>query len=62
MGKTVKEVQGTFATPGYTIHIPQGYVHRAGAYGVDTTFIEVQTGTSFEESDIERFEDDYGRN
>ena len=28
---------------------------------VDLSFIEVQTGEYFEEDDIERLEDDYGR-
>jgi len=62
IGRTVKDIQGTFATPGFTIDIPQGHIHRAEAYGSeDCTFIEVQTGTYFGEDDIERFEDDYGR-
>ena len=28
---------------------------------LDLTFIEVQTGSSFEEEDIIRYDDDYGR-
>jgi len=47
--------------PGQIAVIPRGVVHRAKAVGVDTTFIEVQTGTYFGEDDIERFQDDYGR-
>jgi mannose-6-phosphate isomerase-like protein (cupin superfamily) len=35
--------------------------HRISAPRDEVVFVEVQTGTSFDEDDIERFEDDYGR-
>ena len=43
--------------------IPCGSVHRIENTGnVDLRFIEVQTGEYLGEDDIERLEDDYGRN
>ena len=55
-------VKKVFREPGESIKIPLGAKHRA----VNETdeivqFIEVQTGESFDESDIVRIEDDYGR-
>jgi mannose-6-phosphate isomerase-like protein (cupin superfamily) len=48
--------------PGERCHIPQGWVHRASnTTDEPVVFLEVQRGESFEEDDIERFEDDYGR-
>lgn len=48
--------------PGQSIDIPQGAWHRVGNPGpVDLVLVEVQTGASFAEEDIERREDDYGR-
>lgn len=48
--------------PGDSIAIPLGARHRIANPGdTDVAFIEVQTGTSFAEHDIERFEDDFGR-
>ena len=51
-----------FRNQGESIHIPLGSKHRI----INETdeiliFIEVQTGESFEEEDIIRIEDDYGR-
>jgi mannose-6-phosphate isomerase-like protein (cupin superfamily) len=46
---------------GDTISIPEGRIHRVGAYGKGLVLIEVQTGKSVDESDIVRIEDDYGR-
>jgi mannose-6-phosphate isomerase len=47
---------------GQAIDIPCGALHRIQNPGrVNMTFIEIQTGESFGEDDIERFEDDYGR-
>ena len=47
---------------GQAIDIPRGALHRIQNPGtVNMTFIEIQTGESFGEDDIERFEDDYGR-
>jgi len=48
---------------GESVEIPHGSVHRIENTGnVDLSFIEVQTGEYFGEDDIERLEDDYGRN
>ena len=48
--------------PGRIQPIPLHYIHRVQAdSSEDLVFIEVQLGTSFEEGDIERFEDDFGR-
>jgi len=48
--------------PGDSIAIPLGARHRIANPGkAAVAFIEVQTGTSFAEQDIERFEDDFGR-
>ncbi|HET8560651.1 MAG TPA: glycosyltransferase [Marmoricola sp.] len=45
-----------------TIDIPAGVAHRvANAGEEELVFIEVQTGTYFGEDDIERLDDDYGR-
>lgn len=48
--------------PGESVQIPVKSRHRVTAIG-DTSlvFIEIQTGISFDESDIVRYEDDYGR-
>jgi mannose-6-phosphate isomerase-like protein (cupin superfamily) len=48
--------------PGDSVSIPIGAIHRVAA-NTDTTltFVEIQTGTSFDESDIVRHEDDFGR-
>ena len=51
-----------FREPGETIKIPQGAKHRAWNLTDEIVqFIEVQTGESFDESDIVRIEDDYNR-
>lgn len=49
-------------SPGMSIDIPQGQLHRIAAITSEVVFIEVQTGTYFGEDDIERVEDDFGRN
>jgi mannose-6-phosphate isomerase len=49
--------------PGESIQIPVQTRHRVTAIGQSSLiFIEIQTGTSFDENDIIRYEDDYGRN
>jgi len=49
-------------TPGGTAHIAMGQVHRVENRGEqDVVFIEVQTGPTLDENDIERLEDSYGR-
>ena len=51
-----------FRSPGESIKIPLGAKHRAwNETDEPVTFIEVQTGESFEEEDIVRLEDDYSR-
>ena len=48
---------------GESVEIPCGSIHRIENHGTfDLSFIEVQTGDYFGEDDIERMEDDYGRN
>ena len=48
---------------GESVNIPSGSAHRIENPGiVDLSFIEIQTGDYFGEDDIERLEDDYGRN
>ena len=48
--------------PGDSVDIAVGQAHRAEAVGPGPlVFIEVQTGASFGEDDIERLSDDYGR-
>jgi mannose-6-phosphate isomerase-like protein (cupin superfamily) len=48
--------------PRTSIDIPAGAAHRVANSGAEPlVFIEVQHGASFEENDIERLEDDYGR-
>ena len=45
-----------------SIFIPAGVKHRVRAVGKSNLhFIEIQSGTSFQEDDIFRYEDDYGR-
>ncbi len=47
---------------GEFIDIPRLSLHRVANTGKkDLVIIEVQTGDYFDENDIERFEDDYGR-
>ena len=50
-----------YATPGKTLTIPCGSVHRARGGSSDLLIIEVQHGEILSEDDIERLEDDYGR-
>ncbi len=48
--------------PGESIEIERGDVHRVqNNESVDVVFIEIQLGDYFGEDDIERLEDDYGR-
>lgn len=48
--------------PGDHADIPLGMQHRIENIGEeDLIFVEVQTGQSFDECDIVRIEDDYGR-
>jgi len=48
--------------PGQSVDIGQGDIHRVRNDGdCDMVFIEIQLGEYFGEDDIERLEDDYGR-
>ena len=49
------------AQPGATLFIPVGAMHRLTAGSSDLVIVEVQRGDRLEESDIERWQDDYGR-
>jgi mannose-6-phosphate isomerase len=58
----VNDVPSTLQS-GDTVTVQAGELHRIGNVGkVPMLFIEVQTGTYFGEDDIERVQDDYGRN
>lgn len=49
--------------PGASLDIPAGCAHRLGNSGdTDVAIIEVQRGGYLAEDDIERLEDDFGRN
>ena len=63
-GEAVVTLDGVDITvvAGSAVDIPCGSLHRMTNTGdVDVMLIEVQTGDYFDEDDIERFEDDYGR-
>lgn len=48
--------------PGQSVDVPLGAAHRMSNTGdEELVFVEVQHGESFEEDDIERLEDDFGR-
>ena len=48
--------------PGDTVEFKIGVLHRLANTGSEEIiFVEVQTGSSFAEDDIERIEDDFGR-
>lgn len=51
----------TFVSAGDQIYVPVGAIHRIEAHAEPVRFVELQTGTYFGEDDIERLEDDYGR-
>lgn len=52
----------TRLTAGQAIDIPRRSAHRIANTGTERlVFIEVQHGDSFDEDDIERLEDDFGR-
>jgi mannose-6-phosphate isomerase len=53
--------QSRVMSPGHSIDIKAGDLHRIESQAGPVEFIEVQTGTYFGEDDIERVEDDYGR-
>lgn len=48
--------------PGDSVDVPIGSKHRISCETSEPlVFIEVQTGSSFDENDIVRFQDDFGR-
>jgi mannose-6-phosphate isomerase len=49
------------AQKGTTLFVPQGARHRAEAGTTALEIVEVQRGEVLSETDIERFEDDFGR-
>jgi mannose-6-phosphate isomerase-like protein (cupin superfamily) len=49
------------ASPGLTVFIPAGAVHRGEAENSDLELIEVQRGVLLSEDDINRLSDDYER-
>ena len=49
------------ASPGLTVFITAGAVHRAEAGKDDLEVVEVQRGSILSEDDIQRLSDDYGR-
>lgn len=61
-GTVTRDDEEFLVGPGRSIDIPRGALHRVQNTGGDNlVFIEVQTGDSFSEDDIERIEDDFGR-
>ena len=64
-GQGVAELDGEEikVSPGDSIDVPTGSKHRIScAESIPLVLIEVQTGSSFAEDDIVRYEDDFGRN
>ena len=60
-GTLLCDGQSHAATPGSTLLIPCGAVHRASAGDHDLLIVEVQRGDLLSEDDIERIADDYQR-
>jgi mannose-6-phosphate isomerase len=63
-GNGIAELDGKEidVVPGDSIDVPIGAKHRISCRETDPLiFIEVQTGSSFAEEDIVRYEDDYNR-
>jgi mannose-6-phosphate isomerase len=63
-GRGLATIEGTPhpVEPGMAIDVPAGSAHRIENTGDEQlVLVEVQHGTSFDEDDIERLDDDYGR-
>jgi mannose-6-phosphate isomerase-like protein (cupin superfamily) len=63
-GEGTAELDGLEITvkPGDSIDVPIGAKHRITCISnAELVFVEVQTGSSFAEDDIVRYEDDFGR-
>ncbi|MBM3302341.1 MAG: phosphomannose isomerase type II C-terminal cupin domain, partial [Deltaproteobacteria bacterium] len=57
-----RDGQTTILNPREALDIPVGAAHRVyNPADVPLVFIEIQVGDYFEEDDIERLEDDFGR-
>jgi mannose-6-phosphate isomerase len=61
-GVVTLDGEAVLVRAGTAVDVPVGAAHRIESTGSDPlVFIEVQHGTSFAEDDIERLDDDYGR-
>lgn len=61
-GRVTRDGEERVLQAGESTDIPLGSWHRVENTGTeDLVLIEVQTGASFEENDIKRRDDDYGR-
>jgi len=61
-GRLTLDGVDSVVSPGAAIDIPVGIAHRLENTGItDLVFVEIQHGQSFDEADIERLDDDYGR-
>jgi mannose-6-phosphate isomerase-like protein (cupin superfamily) len=61
-GNAEIELQTTNLIAGSSVDIKVGEKHRLSASSIEELIIiEVQTGINFDENDIERYEDDFGR-
>ena len=63
-GSAISEIDGTqnILGPGDSVDVKAGSKHRISCTSLEPlVFIEVQTGSSFDEEDIVRYEDDFGR-
>jgi mannose-6-phosphate isomerase len=63
-GEGIAELNGAVIPlkPGDSIDVPIGAKHRIACVSeTELTFVEVQTGSSFAEGDIIRYEDDFDR-
>ncbi len=64
-GQGIARIDGleVIVSPGDSIDVPIGSKHRISCTELSPLiFIEVQTGSTFAEEDIFRYEDDFGRN
>jgi mannose-6-phosphate isomerase len=63
-GRGLATIDGTplEVSPGVAVDVPRGAAHRIENTGDEMlVLVEVQHGASFDEDDIERLDDDYGR-
>lgn len=63
LAKVTIDGRNTIVNCGGTADVPPGAAHRIENVGTEKlVFIEIQRGTYFGEDDIERLQDDFGRN